>query len=606
LGRLDATDAEVEEAAKMANAHDFIMATADKYDTKVGERGAQLSGGQKQRIAIARALIRNPRILLLDEATSALDYESEKIVQEALDKAKVGRTTIIVAHRLSTIKNADLIVALENGELKEMGTHGELMEKKGLYFDLVSHQTQADKSDTPKLENPKPENTKTSTPDTNFSPDDLKNTDEQKALNLKLNDLLSQNGVLEHTKRRFKFGSVIKYEAKLLKMNWPESPWILLGCLAQSANGILVPITSIIFSEIYRIFKIENRAEQNDLTNKYMLVLCLVAITSFIAVLTNNYSFGLSGARLTKRIRVRMFENMLRQEMSFHDLDENRPSALSAKLSVHAPFCKGISGEKIGMWCQAFSGIGFAVIFSFLLNWKLSTVMLFIVPFIFISGVLAGKFSLNPKVDNKYSDEEGGRFATETIENIKTVISLGREEFFLGEFRGIFTHILPKQYLTLHMQSFFYSLSNNIFYFIQLCAFSYGFELIKGDELTTDNLFRIYSSITMSSLRLARVYSQLPDPRKCKDAAREAFKILDRKSTIDSLSEEGLKPEKIVGELRFENVHFRYPNRPNVHILNGLNLSVRNGETNALVGPSGKTVYSINFVSMILYYAMSK
>jgi ABC-type multidrug transport system fused ATPase/permease subunit len=144
LGRLDATEADIEQAARMANAHTFIMATTEKYDTLVGERGAQLSGGQKQRIAIARALIRNPKILLLDEATSALDYESERVVQEALDKAKVGRTTIIVAHRLSTIKNADLIVTLENGRFKEMGTHDELMQLKGLYFDLVRSQTKSE------------------------------------------------------------------------------------------------------------------------------------------------------------------------------------------------------------------------------------------------------------------------------------------------------------------------------------------------------------------------------------------------------------------------------------------------------------------------------
>ncbi len=141
LGRLDATDEEIVTAAKNANAHDFIIKLCDQYETIVGERGVSLSGGQKQRIAIARALIRNPKILLLDEATSALDNQSERVVQDALDKAKLGRTTIIIAHRLTTIRNADLIVGFEAGRVKEKGTHEELMEMKGIYYELVKRQS---------------------------------------------------------------------------------------------------------------------------------------------------------------------------------------------------------------------------------------------------------------------------------------------------------------------------------------------------------------------------------------------------------------------------------------------------------------------------------
>ena len=125
------------ESAKQANAFDFIMSFPDKFETLVGDRGIQLSGGQRQRVAIARAVLKNPSILILDEATSSLDSESERLVQEALDKLMIGRTSIVIAHRLSTIRNADKIVVLQKGEVVEMGTHQELMTNdSGLYQKL--------------------------------------------------------------------------------------------------------------------------------------------------------------------------------------------------------------------------------------------------------------------------------------------------------------------------------------------------------------------------------------------------------------------------------------------------------------------------------------
>ena len=141
-GRLDATREEVVQAAQSSNAHDFILQLPDGYDTQIGERGCQLSGGQRQRIAIARALLKNPRILILDEATSALDAESERLVQDALDKLMIGRTTFVIAHRLSTIQRADSILVLEKGRMVECGSHAALLEAGGLYSKLYSLQTE--------------------------------------------------------------------------------------------------------------------------------------------------------------------------------------------------------------------------------------------------------------------------------------------------------------------------------------------------------------------------------------------------------------------------------------------------------------------------------
>lgn len=146
-GRLNATREEIEAAAKAANAHDFIMELPQGYATLLGDRGLNISGGQRQRIAIARAILKNPRILILDEATSALDTESERLVQEALNRLMVGRTAFVIAHRLSTIKNADRIIVLDKGGLVESGTHDELMAQNGLYAHLYQIQYRSRKEE---------------------------------------------------------------------------------------------------------------------------------------------------------------------------------------------------------------------------------------------------------------------------------------------------------------------------------------------------------------------------------------------------------------------------------------------------------------------------
>ncbi len=139
-GRPTATMEEVERAAVAANAADFVEALPEAYETAVGERGLRLSGGQKQRVAIARALLKGPRVLILDEATSALDAEAEHLVQQALENLMAGRTTLVIAHRLSTVKSADRIVVLDSGRVVEQGSHDALIEAGGLYRQLVDRQ----------------------------------------------------------------------------------------------------------------------------------------------------------------------------------------------------------------------------------------------------------------------------------------------------------------------------------------------------------------------------------------------------------------------------------------------------------------------------------
>jgi ATP-binding cassette, subfamily B (MDR/TAP), member 1 len=185
-------------------------------------------------------LLRNPKILLLDEATSALDNESEKIVQDALDKAKIGRTTIIIAHRLSTIRNADLIVALADGQFKEMGKHDELMTKKGLYFDLVNTQASKKvvKKDERNVKNVKKDDSEDSSDD-----DEVDSKEETKDKNEKeIYDKVSKNPAVASVEKKKKIKKPkFKYERKLWKLQIPDLLWIIIGAIAQAINGAIFP-----------------------------------------------------------------------------------------------------------------------------------------------------------------------------------------------------------------------------------------------------------------------------------------------------------------------------------------------------------------------------
>lgn len=334
MGRLDASDAEIEQAAREANAHDFISTMANKYETEVGERGTQLSGGQKQRIAIARALVRQPDVLLLDEATSALDYESEKLVQETLNKAKNHRTTLIVAHRLSTIRNADVIVCMEDGRVKEIGTHEELMRLNGLYHELVSsHKSNesANKAEEEVIVNEEVDKKQ------------VEALDESKNENL-IENLTS--GEMKTRKVWF------EYERKLIGFHRPEILWMLAGTIGQILNGLIYPTIVLIFCEIFALFSTKNSKEQEKLSIVYTICVLALALLNAGAYVLYNYAFAFVGSRLSRRLRVKMFESMLRQEVAFHDMKENQSANLATHLATSARSCRGLTSDKLSLLAQ--------------------------------------------------------------------------------------------------------------------------------------------------------------------------------------------------------------------------------------------------------------
>eukprot|EP01116_Phalansterium_solitarium_P018479 TRINITY_DN489_c0_g5_i3.p1 TRINITY_DN489_c0_g5~~TRINITY_DN489_c0_g5_i3.p1 ORF type:complete len:834 (+),score=296.91 TRINITY_DN489_c0_g5_i3:121-2622(+) len=301
-GNPGASQAEIEKAAKMANAHNFVTKFPAGYNTTVGEKGAQLSGGQKQRIAIARAIIKDPKILLLDEATSALDTESEKVVQEALDRVMKGRTTVVIAHRLSTVRHADQILVISGGKVAEKGTHDELIALNGIYTELVTlqsgplaaagghahggHKKHRTATASPK----KSASAKAAVDDVEAGDDDVVVVVETPA------DEEEAAGCCGKTKKPKKANDKKLADvpmARLFALNRPETHFIVIGVMGSLINAVINPAFALVFSEIVTMFY-KPEDEINREVMRWALLFFGIGVASFIGFFVSVCSTSLS------------------------------------------------------------------------------------------------------------------------------------------------------------------------------------------------------------------------------------------------------------------------------------------------------------------------
>ncbi|KAK8124231.1 ABC multidrug transporter Mdr1 [Apiospora kogelbergensis] len=326
----------VEAAAEMANAHTFITSLPDGYQTQVGEGGLVLSGGQKQRIAIARAVVSDLKILLLDEATSALDTKSEKVVQAALDKASEGRTTIVVAHRLSTIRTAHNIVVLSGGRIVEQGTHDELRAIGGEYHKLVEAE---------KLHEEKGKQEE--------SQEDLEEVDDVCEEGIEKGSPLakpvSKTGptIDEESDRAYSVATLVQFVASFNKR---ELNLILLGVVFVVLAGCAQPAQAVLYAKA--ITAITRSPDQYDTlkrdTDFWALMLIALGLAQLLLYSIQSTCLGISSERLTSRARGMAFRVLLRQDIAFFDKDENTTGSLTSFLSAETRHLSGISGIILG------------------------------------------------------------------------------------------------------------------------------------------------------------------------------------------------------------------------------------------------------------------
>ncbi|CAF3161370.1 unnamed protein product [Rotaria sp. Silwood2] len=536
FGKMTATQDEIVQAARMANAHDFIMELPDKYDTLVGERGAQLSGGQKQRIAIARALIRNPRILLLDEATSALDRESEGIVQDALDRASKGRTTIVIAHRLSTIRNASKIIVLEKGLVIEEGNHETLMNARGVYHGLVEAQNlRMENNDQKELENDED--------------DDISIDNE-----LNQSTLISDHNKSGHNRS-------IKEDQ-----------------ISQKADQI---------DESQEVFEECDPNVQEKRVLNYVLFFIGIGLITLFTMFLQSFLFAISGETLTQRLRSRIFQTLLQQEIAYFDQPENNTGALCTRLATEASDVQGATGIRIGTMLQNIANLGVGIILALFYGWSLTLLMLAFVPFMIVAGFLQMYLLTGFANKDKKALENAGKITVESISNIRTVAQLTKEKHFGDEYCKLLDACFKNSIRRAHIFGLLFGFTDAIMFFGMAALFSFGAWRVQQGAMTFENVMLILNCILFGAMAVGQASSMAPDYSKAINSSKKILGLFQRVPKIDNSSNTGKMLENFDGEIDLNNLEFHYPNRREVQVLKNFNLTIEPHKQIALVGSSG-------------------
>ncbi|XP_068649595.1 ABC transporter B family member 10-like [Aristolochia californica] len=577
-GKDDATIDEITRAAKLSEAITFIKNLPDKYETQVGERGVQLSGGQKQRIAISRAILKNPSILLLDEATSALDVESEKSIQEALDQVMVGRTTVVVAHRLSTIRNADVIAVVQEGKIVETGTHEELMSDPQSAYALLAQVHEAASSSHRHL---------VSNGHTIGGPTSIKYPGESSITTASIgSSFRSDRDSVEVETAKQKPVSM----RRLFSMAAPDWIFGVFGTMGASVVGAQMPLFALGVSQALISYYMDWETTQREVKKIALLFCGGAAITVFFHAM-EHYCFGIMGERLTLRVREMMFRAILRNEIGFFDEPSNTSSMLSSRLVADATLLRTIVVDRSTILLQNFSMAITSFVIAFILNWRITLVILATYPLL-VSGHISEKLFLQGYGGNlSKSYLKANMIAGEAVSNIRTVAAFCSEDKVMDLYMQELKAPSKRSFRRGQIAGVFFGIS-------QCCLFcSYGLALwygsvLMGKELASfKSVMKTFMVLIVTAIGMGETLAMAPDLVKGNQMAASVFEVLDRKTEV--AGDVGEEINRIEGTIELRGVRFSYPSRPDAIIFMDFNLKLCAGESMALVGSSGSGKSSV-------------
>ncbi|KDN47176.1 P-loop containing nucleoside triphosphate hydrolase protein [Tilletiaria anomala UBC 951] len=553
----------IESACRLANAHDFIMALPDRYNTQVGQGGLELSGGQRARIAIARAVVADPRVLLLDEITSNLDALSEQAVNRGLEGASKGRTTILVTHRQSSLPATQRVVVINHGRKVAEGTLADVRKDESIAGLQLFGCGMAKESDVEQLGTSK----EVSSPDDQLLP---------------INPYSKDVDDAEKGNTNASIGGVTNGRLRMLwRLSAGSRTLIAGGIVGCGVAGMIYPVFAILYANAYIDLDI-GAASATD-QNRNALWFFVAALVGGGGVFLQNVCLSIASEHLAANLQTTVFATLLQKPISF--IDSQSPGGLLSTLNSSTEAIQNVTGSSVGNVISSFLTLICGAIVAISYNWKFALVNLCLTPITLLTGYCRLKTIDAKEGRLAKAHEPAVRLACEATTSIRTVALLAREESVHKEFAA---HLaIPHRYVKRMalLDSGLFALSQTNMFLVIAMGFWYGSVLISQGQLNAHDFFVGFMAIVSGSFQCVNLFSQTPQLSQAKEGAGKIVEMLADSGADPFTAPSGVSPA-FDSALTLSDVRFGYPSRRG-NALEGVGLEVAPGSYTALCGPSG-------------------